>query len=239
MKAERIPDKLRNSLLPLWLFCTTLCAFALLSSCRTQPPSVSLPPPPEVPSSAEPSSPAPNKSGDARLKPGLSISMSVLVGGKPEIDAPAKRISEGGTIVLPLLGEMAVSEMTLDELRIQLIQNYRKYFVDPQIILDFAPDSGSGEISPWGAITVLGRVKTPGRVVMPATRDLTVSGAIQKAGGFDTSAKMNAILVSRPRPDGKIETRTVNLNAVGKSGRLEEDIVLEADDVVYVPESMF
>lgn len=165
--------------------------------------------------------------------------MSVLVGGKAEIDEPAKRISEGGTIVLPLLGEMTVAEMTLDELRVQLSQNYRKYFVDPQVILDFAPDRGSGEISPWGFITVLGRVRTPGRVAIPATRDLTVSGAIQKAGGFDTSAKMNAILVSRPQPDGKIETRTVNLNAVGKSGRLEEDIVLEADDVVYVPESMF
>ncbi|HOU21158.1 MAG TPA: polysaccharide export protein, partial [Kiritimatiellia bacterium] len=73
----------------------------------------------------------------------------------------------------------------------------------------------------------------------PPTRDLTVSGAIQKAGGVATSAKLNAILISRPLPDGTIETRTVNLNAVGKSGRLEEDIILEADDVVYVPESMF
>jgi len=29
------------------------------------------------------------------------------------------------------------------------------------------------------------------------------------------------------------------LHAVGTAGRLEDDIVLEANDVVYVPETMF
>lgn len=142
-------------------------------------------------------------------------------------------------MILPLLGEVSVSDLTLDELRGRLSESYRVFLVDPQVIVDFAPDTSSGEISPWGFITVLGRVQAPGRVAIPPTRDLTVSGAIQKAGGVATSAKLNAILISRPLPDGTIETRTVNLNAVGKSGRLEEDIILEADDVVYVPESMF
>ena len=41
-----------------------------------------------------------------KLKPGLMISMTVLVSGKKEIDEPSKRISEGGTIALPLLGEL-------------------------------------------------------------------------------------------------------------------------------------
>ncbi len=224
---------------PLVLVGTFLLACGWLTGCRTRPPVAPLPPLQEMVGAAEVSAAASGKGADARLRSGLTISVTVLVGGKMEISEPAKRISEGGTIVLPLLGEVTVADLTLDGLRIQLSQNYRQYFVEPQVILDFAPDAGSGEISPWGFITVLGRVKAPGRVALPATRDLTVSGAIQKAGGFDTSAKMNAILVSRPLPDGNIETRNVNLNAVGKSGRLEEDITLEADDVVYVPESMF
>ncbi len=201
---------------------------------------VSMPPVPEMAASMEvPPSPAPGKTTDAKLRPGLTISMSVLVGGHKEIDEPAKRISDRGTVILPLLGEVSVSDLTLDELRGRLSESYRVFLVDPQVIVDFAPDTSSGEISPWGFITVLGRVQAPGRVAIPPTRDLTVSGAIQKAGGVATSAKLNAILISRPLPDGTIETRTVNLNAVGKSGRLEEDIILEADDVVYVPESMF
>ena len=86
---------------------------------------------------------------------------------------------------------------------------------------------------------MLGRVKEPGRIVIPATRDLTVSGAIQQAGGFATSAKDNAILVTRVLPEGKTESRTINLKAVGTGGRLDDDIVLEADDVVFVPEAIF
>ena len=68
---------------------------------------------------------------------------------------------------------------------------------------------------------------------------MTVSGAIQQAGGFAASAKDSAILVTRSLPDGRTETRTINLHAVGTAGRLEDDIILEANDVVYVPEAMF
>lgn len=174
-----------------------------------------------------------------KLKPGLMISMSVLVAGKKELDEPSKRISENGTVILPLLGEMAVADMSLDELQGELTQSYREFFVDPQVILDFVRDSGSDGVSPWGFVTVLGKVRTPGRIAIPATRDMTVSGAIQKAGGFGSSARDNAILVTRSLPNGETETRTINLKAVGTAGRLNDDIILEANDVVYVPEAMF
>ena len=174
-----------------------------------------------------------------KLRPGLMISMAVLVAGKKEIDEPSKRISESGTVILPLLGEMEVAELSLDQLQGMLSKSYSKYFVDPQIILDFVRDTDAEGISPWGYVTVLGRVLKPGRVSIPATRDLTVSGAIQKTGGFATSAKDSAILVTRSLPDGRTETRTINLHAVGTAGRLEDDIILEANDVVYVPEAMF
>mgnify|MGYP003605470799 CR=1 FL=1 len=174
-----------------------------------------------------------------KLRPGLTISMSVLVAGKKEIDEPSKRVSDGGTIVLPLLGEVEVTDSSLDQLQDKLAKSYRKFFVDPQIILDFVRDTEAEGISPWGNVTVLGRVKTPGRVAIPATRDLTVSGAIQKAGGFSASARDSAILVTRSLPNGQTESRTIDLHAVGTAGRLEDDIILEANDVIYVPEAMF
>ena len=174
-----------------------------------------------------------------KLKPGLMISMSVLVAGKKELDEPSKRISERGTIILPLLGEIEIAELSLDELQGQLAQSYKKFFVEPQIILDFVREADAEGISPWGYVTVLGRVLKPGRVSIPATRDMTVSAAIQKTGGFAASAKVNAILVTRSLPDGKTEARTIDLNAVGTAGRLEDDIILDANDVIYVPEAMF
>lgn len=174
-----------------------------------------------------------------KLRPGLMINMIVLVAGKREIDEPAKRVSDGGVIVLPLLGEMNVADMSLEELQAKLTDRYQKFFVQPQVILDFVRDTGAEGISPWGFVTVLGQVKTPGRVAMPATRDMTVSGAIQKAGGFAQSAKDNGILVTRSLPNGQTETRTINLKAVGTAGRLEDDIILDPNDVVFVPEAMF
>ena len=182
----------------------------------------------------------PGKAVDTvKLRPGLMISMSVLVAGKKEIDEPSKRISENGTVILPLLGEMAISDLSLDELQDKLTRSYAKLFVEPQVILDFVRDANAEGISPWGYVTVLGRVQNPGRVSIPATRDMTVSAAIQKTGGFAASAKSSAILVTRSLPNGKTETRTIDLKAVGTAGRLEDDIILEANDVVYVPEAMF
>lgn len=184
--------------------------------------------------------PEPGKIAESvKLKPGLVISMTVLVAGKKELDEPSKRISENGMVILPLLGEMAVADMSLDELQGKLTQSYKKFFVDPQVILDFVRDTGTDGVSPWGFVTVLGKVKTPGRIAIPATRDMTVSGAIQKAGGFGPSARDNAILVTRSLPNGETETRAINLKAVGTAGRLDDDIILEANDVVYVPEAMF
>lgn len=174
-----------------------------------------------------------------KLRPGLVVNMAVLVAGKKEIDEPGKRVSDGGTIVLPLLGELNVANLSLDELQGRLTERYRKYFVQPQVILDFARDVAEEGVSPWGFVTVLGRVEKPGRIPIPATRDMTVSGAIQKAGGFATSAKDNGILVTRSLPNGKTEARTINMRAVGAAGRLQEDIILEANDVVFVPEAMF
>ena len=94
-------------------------------------------------------------------------------------------------------------------------------------------------VSPWGSVTLLGRVKSPGRVPIPPTRDLTVSAAIQRAGGFDSSARKTAIRVTHRADDGSLSVREVDLEAVGSRGELEHDIVLAPDDVVFVPEMIF
>lgn len=173
------------------------------------------------------------------LRPGLPLSVKVLVAGRAEVESAGIRISDRGSIVLPLVGAVPVSHLNLDELHDDLTTRYRRFFVDPQVIVDFARDGTSDGISPWGYVTVLGRVRNPGRVMIPATRDLTVSGAIQRAGGFDTSARVNAIRVTRRISEDETETRVINLIAVGADGRLEDDVLLIMDDVVFVPEARF
>lgn len=203
--------------------------------------------PDAVPADSVPAKPAddapsglPDRTAEmARLRPGLVIGFSMLVAGKAEFPESIKQVSDTGTLVLPLLGKVKVDGLTLEELSAELTARYNRFFVDPQVILEFVRN-GTGEgVSPWGFVTVLGRVKSPGRIAIPATRDLTVSGAIQKAGGFQSSARSDAILVTRRSARGETTTRPVNLNAVGAGGRVEDDLLLQAEDVVFVPETRF
>lgn len=181
----------------------------------------------------------PSVTDSARIRPGLVINISVLVAGKKEIDASGKRISDDGSIVMPLLGKMLVGSLSLDDLSAQLTTAYKEYFVNPQVLVEFVRDDNREGLSPWGNVTVLGRVKKPGRVSLPATRDLTISGAIQQAGGFDTSAKEQAIRITRRLPGGGVKTWEIDLHSVGAKGLVENDIILEPDDVVFVPELIF
>jgi polysaccharide export outer membrane protein len=183
--------------------------------------------------------PMPASLGTARLRPGLVINVGVLVAGKKEIEAAGKRVTDKGTLVMPLLGSVPVRDLTLDELGQQLTTAYKEYFINPQVIVEFVRDDNKEGLSPWGSVTVLGRVKKPGKVGIPATCDLTLSAAIQQAGGFDTSAKETAIRITHRLPDGKLYAREVNLHSVGAQGLVEEDVMLEPDDVVYVPELVF
>jgi protein involved in polysaccharide export with SLBB domain len=179
------------------------------------------------------------RNDSARIRPGLVITINVVVAGKNEIEETTKRVSDSGSISLPLLGTLSIRDDTLESLSRRLTTAYGEFFVDPQVIVEFVRDDNREGLSPWGTVTVLGRVKKPGQVSIPATRDLTLSGAIQQAGGFDTSAKDTAIRVTRRTANGQVVTREVNLRAVGTQGRIESDIVLQPDDVVFVPEMIF
>jgi polysaccharide export outer membrane protein len=173
------------------------------------------------------------------LKPGLVLRIDVHVLGKKEVEEESRRVGERGEITLPLIGAVKATEYTIDQLAAELQTRYSRYYVNPQVVVEFVTDQRSGGAMPWGYITVLGRVKRPGRVFIPATRDLTVSAAIQEAGGFDTSARDTGIRLTRVGEDGKTLSQDVNLRAVGSKGELADDIVLRPGDVVYVPELVF
>lgn len=172
-----------------------------------------------------------------KLRPGFLLDIEVSASGAPEFQEKAKRITQEGTITLPLLGSVAAAGMTLMEFSGSLTEALKRYLREPEVEVSFVlgPDS----ISPWGYVTVIGRVTRPGRVNMPPTGDLSVSEAIQKAGGLAASAKDTGIIVVRKDPATKgVERVKVNLRDVAKRGE-EADIKLRAGDVLYVPVRMF
>jgi polysaccharide biosynthesis/export protein len=182
-----------------------------------------------------------SRSGGASavVKPGFVIRIAVMASGKKEMEDSEKRISDNGDVTLQLLGTVHVAGLTLDELKAKLNTLYGEYFNQPQVVVDFVKDSEQDGASPWGSVTVMGRVVRPGRIPIPPTRDLTVSGAIQQCGGFSTSARDDAIRISRRKSDGTAESFDVNLKAAGANGQLEEDKALQSGDVIFVPEKRF
>lgn len=189
----------------------------------------------ELPSGKELFSP----SGEPLIKTGYNLRMSVSAGGKMEMAEQVKTVSDKGAITLPLIGTVACEGKTVVELAKQLEKLYEQYIRAPQASVEFVYAGQPGEISPWGAVAVYGRVRQPGRVNIPPTRDLTLSRAIQFSGGALEDARQSAIEVTRRNKDGSKTRFEIDLEAVAKRGESEKDIVLEHGDMINVPQSVW
>ena len=176
---------------------------------------------------------------NACLRPGVMFSLNIEVSGKNEIEATNLRVNENGKVILPIIGAVEVDGLTIVAASARLSSLYRRYYVEPPLVrIQFAPNPADGG-APWGYVTVLGRVSQPGQVNLPATRDLTVSGAIQGAGGLGTSANQTAVRITRIGEAGKKYQTVVNLNRIGSDGATIQDVPLKAGDLVFVPKRIF
>jgi len=85
-------------------------------------------------------------------------------------------------------------------------------------------------------IYVFGQVKNPGAVRMKKGSDeVTLLRAIAQAGGFTDRARRGKVLITRTE-DGVEKKINVNVKDILSGGR--KDFVLQAFDVVFVPESI-
>ena len=87
-------------------------------------------------------------------------------------------------------------------------------------------------------VSVLGQVNKPGQFDMPKERNITLLEAIAMAEGFTKFADVTKVKVMR-NEGGSKRTITINIDDITKRDRKESDIVLEPEDIIYVPESFF
>lgn len=174
-----------------------------------------------------------------RIRPGVGLIVVVSSGVSSPVSMQIQ-VDQNGDITLPhlLSSPVACDGLTLDALKQKLVKAYADFYKQPQITVTFAPYDGKG-VSPWGTVTVLGEVASPGPVNMPSTMDLTVTKVLQAAGGLRPFANKSKIKVSRRDKDGKMTTYTVDLIEIGEKGMREKDISLCAGDVVWVPETWY
>jgi polysaccharide export outer membrane protein len=86
-------------------------------------------------------------------------------------------------------------------------------------------------------VYVNGAVRNPGMYKFPVDQEATVLQAVTAAGGATERADESRVAIVRRHESGTRQVFKVNLNRV-KKGK-EEDILLEENDIVVVPESFF
>lgn len=174
-----------------------------------------------------------------RIRAGVALVVQVGSVAAPPVTMSCL-VDQNGEITLQhlLQAPVACDGLTLEALKQKLVKAYSVYYRQPQVTVTFAPYDGKG-VSPWGTVTVLGEVGNPGPVNMPSTMDLTVTKVLQTAGGLKPFADRSGIIVTRCDKDGN-QTRTrVDINEIGKDGRVDKDMTLRAGDVVWVPETWY
>ncbi len=136
-------------------------------------------------------------------------------------------IDPAGALNFPLVGEMRVAGLRVDELLGRLNWNLRKYLVNPQVSVSRAETTIK-------SISVLGQVKNPG--AFDYAPGLTVMRVISQAGGFDRAANKRKIRVVRI-VSGKKESFMINGSAIINGE--EDDPAVESGDMIFVSEAIF
>lgn len=88
-----------------------------------------------------------------------------------------------------------------------------------------------------GKVYVTGQVRNSGSYDIPAGNTLTVSKAILLAGGFSDFSDKKGVRLIRRRGE-RAQTYIINVMAVWERGKVDQDMVVEANDLVVVPQRL-
>jgi polysaccharide biosynthesis/export protein len=152
--------------------------------------------------------------------------LQVTVFGAPELSAEV-RVTETGEISLPLLGLMRAGGATPGELEAELVARLREtYMHDPHVSVQVKEEAAQ-------PIYVLGEVNQAGAYRTTDNEPMTILRAVSLARGLKQSAASRGTVVIRTGPTGERVQLPVDLVKV--LGGQAPDVVLQVNDVVYVP----
>jgi polysaccharide biosynthesis/export protein len=168
---------------------------------------------------------------DDKKKLGSNDFVSFRVVEDRDNESQRLRVNDSGELEVPYIGLVPAQGKTCKELAFNIKSALEKeYYYHATVIL--AVDRVSDKSR--GRIYVYGSVKSQGPQEVPPDENYTVSKAVIRAGGFGDFANKRKVKVTRK--DGK--DFTVDLKRVIEEGHTEEDVVLQPDDQIYVPQRL-
>src|SRR5690554_6865488 len=149
--------------------------------------------------------------------------LSISVWGHDDLQAEVI-VGPDGRINLPLVGSIRVEGMTLNELKEEVKARYAEYIKNPEINIDLKEYKR-------GRIMVLGEVRNPGSYqLQPGDR---VLDAVSRAGGFNQSASLQEIKLSRGQ-----EVIILDLQAINTGGSIIDNHRLQDGDVLFIAQTL-
>lgn len=224
-------DTLRNSA---WvLISAILIAAPVYSDARDPTPVRELPQardtiPPRNPPQSAPQSGSNAPAGNAvqaREMIGASDSIRVTVFQNPDLTTET-RVSQAGSIVFPLIGEVGVAGLTTTEAGIRIADQLKsgRYIINPQVSVALVQVRSR-------QVTVLGQLARPGNYVLEDNRS-RLTDILTLAGGISaTGAETVRVLTNR---GGKYQEHEINFPALFRGGDPSANMQLENGDTIFV-----
>ncbi len=143
----------------------------------------------------------------------------------PELNQTV-RVSEDGSITLPLLGNVQIGGLTKDGVERKLAELLEAKYLKNARLSVFIKEYQSKRVA------IIGAVEKPGMYELVGRQ--TLLQMISQAGGFKESAS-NEIFVLREGKNGMTASIAIDLEDLTVNGNQKLNIPLQANDVINVP----
>jgi polysaccharide biosynthesis/export protein len=193
--------------MPHW-WCGFFLPLVLAGAAAAAPPVASSGPPPDV---------------AYTVKPGDTLTVSVWK--EPDLQGPVL-VRPDGMFSFPLAGQMDARNKTVGELQQELTTKLKKYISDPVVTVSIQEIKGN-------KVYVIGQVQKPGDFVVNPRVD--VMQALSMAGGATPFAALGDIMILRRTDTGQQQAQPFKYTDVVRGRNLQQNIILQAGDVVVVP----
>jgi|GraSoi_2013_40cm_1033754.scaffolds.fasta_scaffold22367_3 polysaccharide export outer membrane protein len=204
------------------LFVGVLLAAAFAAGQKPIPPAQPPMAIPEAPKSLAPSSDNAGLAVDPKsFTLGIEDVIQIQVWGDERLSI-VQAIRPDGKIALNLIGEMQAAGLTPERLREQVKQAVSEIVQRPDVMIKVLQVNSR-------KFTLTGEVNRSG--VFPLIAPTTVFDAVNLGGGFKDFANKSKILIVRK---GGKEILKFNYNEVLKGKHLEQNILVENGDTIYV-----
>src|SRR5689334_11413984 len=158
-----------------------------------------------------------------RLQPGDVLDVQFRY--SPEFNQTVT-VQPDGYISLEITGDLKIAGFTIEQTRTAILRQASQRLQEPVVSIVLKEFQ-----RPY--FVVAGEVAQPGKIEM--REKVTALQAIMLAGGMKETAKSSQVVVFRKINSDTAEVKLLNLKSIKRTADLENDLTLQAGDMVYVP----